>query len=332
MIKYLNFKKAKRFSLEQVIPALQKAKFFDKAEYLLHCGSISKFAMCLDCNTAHYAGSISCCRDKFCPVCQKKRSLLWLSKLIPICNNLLERGYHLNMLTYTIRVSNGMSLKDCITILQNSFRYMTNGWKQSAEKYNELILGGVRSLEIKIGEDRETKELTGRWHPHFHILVCTHGNIKYKDLHKILFELWNKSIQKVTSSKEEFCGSVNIRSIKPQDNQSLCDALSEVVKYMTKFDWQSDRVYELVTTLHKVRMQNTFGNFKYLISDAQIEKDMNKSYTEVAETFCSVCGGNNFVEGEIFGYSNLQLYDLQHKQSDYLNLKEDDLILGEIEE
>ena len=329
MIKYLNFKKAKRFSLEQVVPALQKSKFFDKAERLLHCGSVSKFAMCVNCNTAHYAGSVSSCRDKFCPVCQKKRSLLWLSKLIPVCNTLLDHNCHLNMITYTIRVSDGMSLKECLTILQNGFRYMSHDWKQSAQIYNNLILGGVRSLEVKVGEDRISHKLTGKWHPHFHILVCTHGNVKYKELHKILFELWNKSLQTVTGSSEEFCGSVNIRSIKPKDNQSLCDALSEVVKYMTKFDWQSDKVSELVTTLHKVRMQNTFGNFKYLISDLEIERDMNKSYTEVAETFCAVCGSNEFVEGELFGYSNLQLFDLQHKQSDYLNLKDDDIVMGE---
>lgn len=331
MIKYQDFKKKRRFAYEQVVPALKRVGLHDKAKKILLCSDFYRVAVCTECKTAHFAGSISC-KDKFCPVCQKKRSLLWLTKLLPICNTLLSHGSHLNMLTYTIRVTDGMSLKTALNILLDSFRYMTNGHKQSAKIYNELILGGVRSLEVKIGEDKETGQLSGLWHPHFHILVCTHGKMGYKQMQKILYDLWNNALRTVTHSNEVHCGSVRISSIKAKNDQELLNSILEVVKYMTKFDWQGENVYELVTTLHKQRMQNTFGNFKYLLSDAQIEHEMNKSYTEVVDTFCDVCGNHEFAEVDMFNTGNLQLFDLRHKHSDYLDIKDDDLVMYEDED
>lgn len=331
MIKYQDFKKKRRFALEQVVPALQNVGLHDKAKKILLCSNFYKVAICRDCGSAHYNGSYSC-KDKFCPVCQKKRSLLWLTKLIPICRDLLDRGYHLNMLTYTIRVTDNMSLKQSLDILQSSFRYMTHDYKQSAKIYNELILGGVRSLEVKIGEDKDTKELTGLWHPHYHILVCTHGKVKYKELHKILYDMWNHSIKIVAHSKDTFCGSVNISSIKARDEQQLLEGLLEIVKYMTKFDWQGANVHELVTTMHKQKLQNSFGNFKYLISDKDVELALNKSMTELQESFCTVCGSSEFVELDMYNTGRLYLYDLNHKHRKYLDIQDDDLILCDEED
>ena len=233
------------------------------------------------------------------------------------------------MLTYTIRVTDGMSLKKSLSILRDGFRYMTNGQKVFAKEYNELILGGVRSLEVKIGSDKLSGELSGKWHPHFHILVCTRGKVSYKELHSKLLNMWNRSIKVISQSKEDYCGSVHISSIKAKNNEQLVKALLEVVKYMTKFDWQGENVYELVTTLHKIRMQNTFGNFKYLLSDKQIEYEMEKSITEVEKAFCSVCGSSDFVELDYYGSDRLILYDLEHKHSSYLYVDEENEMLEE---
>lgn len=325
MIKYLDFKSKKEFSNTQIIPALLKVGLYSKARKLKTCGNYSEVAVCTDCHSAHFAGATSC-KDKFCPICQKKRSLLWLTKMIPICNDLLDKGYHLNMLTYTIRTTEDMSLKQCLDFLYNGFRYMTHDDKVSSKQYYDLIIGGVRSLEVKMGEDKVTKQSTNKWHPHFHILVCTRNEKRYEDLHKLLYDMWNKSLNVVNHTQGLDLGGIDIKSIKAKNNQTMLDALCEVFKYMTKFDWQGDKVYELVTTMHKVKMQNSFGNFRNLIKDQEIEVEMNKTYTEIEKNFCSVCGNDEFAIATVMYNKNLQLYDLSNK---YSSLKTTDLILHE---
>ena len=328
MIKYLDFKSKRKYFQTQVYPALLNAGLYDKAKKIALCGDSIRVLECTDCYTPHFDGAY-CCKDKFCPVCQKKRSLLWLTKMIPICDDLLSRGYRMYMLTYTVRTNKNQSLKECLEFLNKGYRYMTGEKKSSRKLFSDLILGGVRSLEVKIGENHETKELTGIWHPHLHMIVCVKTDMRFRELHKLLSDMWNDCLNTINKSENLFLGTCNITSIKAgTDRQALLDQLCEVFKYMTKFDWQNtDKVYEMVTTLHKVKMQISFGNFKYLLSEKQIEFEMNKSISEVEKDLhCALCGGSNFAETVLPYSSNLQLYDLDTK---YSNLNTDDLILKE---
>lgn len=328
MIKYLDFKSKKQFFRSEIYPALFKAGLIKKAKKIAECGSFIDMAVCTDCYSPHFNGAFSC-KDKFCPICQKKRSLLWLTKVIPICDGLLTRGYKLYMLTYTVRYNKNQSLKECLDILNCAFRYMLHDDKTSRQTFNSLILGGVRSLEVKIGEDKETKQLTDIWHPHLHILVCVSTNMRFKELHKILYDMWNKCLNVVCKSKNLKLGTCNIKSIKAgKSKQYLLDQLCEVFKYMTKFDWQnSDKVYELITTMDRVKMQIAFGNFKSLLNEQQIDFEMSKSVTDIVNDFeCAVCGSKNFAFTSIPYSNNIDLYDLKTKYSD---LKTDDLILKE---
>ena len=328
MIKYLDFKSKRKYFQTQVYPALLNAGLYDKAKKIALCGDSIRVLECTDCYTPHFDGAY-CCKDKFCPVCQKKRSLLWLTKMIPICDDLLSRGYRMYMLTYTVRTNKNQSLKECLEFLNKGYRYMTGEKKSSRKLFSDLILGGVRSLEVKIGENHETKELTGIWHPHLHMIVCVKTDMRFRELHKLLSDMWNDCLNTINKSENLFLGTCNITSIKAgTDRQALLDQLCEVFKYMTKFDWQNtDKVYEMVTTLHKVKMQISFGNFKYLLSEKQIEFEMNKSISEVEKDLhCALCGGSNFAETVLPYSSNLQLYDLDTR---YSNLNTDDLILKE---
>lgn len=328
MIKYLDFKSKRKYFQTQVYPALLNAGLYDKAKKIALCGDSIRVLECTDCYTPHFDGAY-CCKDKFCPVCQKKRSLLWLTKMIPICDDLLSRGYRMYMLTYTVRTNKNQSLKECLEFLNKGYRYMTGEKKSSRKLFSDLILGGVRSLEVKIGENHETKELTGIWHPHLHMIVCVKTDMRFRELHKLLSNMWNDCLNTINKSENLFLGTCNITSIKAgTDRQALLDQLCEVFKYMTKFDWQNtDKVYEMVTTLHKVKMQISFGNFKYLLSEKQIEFEMNKSISEVEKDLhCALCGGSNFAETVLPYSSNLQLYDLDTR---YSNLNTDDLILKE---
>ena len=328
MLKHLDFKSKRYFSKTQVIPALQDAGLFNKARKLTNCGDFIYLAVCQDCYTPHFNGSNSC-KDKFCPVCTKKRSLLWLSKMIPICQDLLARGYHLNLLTYTVRLNKEHTLKQGLDLLYNGFRYMTAKNKQSSKLFSKYILGGVRSLEVKIGEDPKTKKSTGIWHPHFHMVVCTRNELPYTQLHKILYDTWNASLNTVNHTKELALGTVNLRSFKGKNMKELIKSLCEVFKYMTKFDWQGDKVYELVTTLDGMRMQSTFGNFRRLLHEQQIERDMDKTITEIEHSFCAVCGGDKFADVLMPEHNHLQIYDLKHKYSD---IDDTDEILNEYKE
>lgn len=327
MIKFLDFKSKRKFALTQIIPALLKNDLKDKALKIFKCGEMLNVKLCTNCSTAHFGGSNSC-KDKFCPVCQKKRSLLWLMKVIPLCEDLLSRGYYLNMLTFTIRTTKSMSLNSCLDLLYKSYRYMSAGDKTFRQIYNDLILGGVRSLEVKVGEDKNTNKSTEYWHPHFHVLVCTRNKKSYKELHSLFYSMWNKSLNITNGTKDLILGTVNIRSITCGDSQTMVDSLCEIFKYITKFDWQGDRVRELILTMHKKKMLNCFGNFKYLIKEKDIEREMEKTTDEVVKCFCAVCGSSNFVDVSMFNDSNLQLFDLEHKNR-YVDVSDNDLILRE---
>lgn len=321
-MKYRDLESKKRYSKQYVIPSLEKNGFLDRAEKINACAQFIKTATCDSCYTTHFDGTYSC-HDRLCPVCAKKRTLAWSIKLVPMLIELLKRGYHLNMLTFTLRVTKTDTLEYCLNCLYDAWRYMTHDNKQFRKEFNSLILGGVRSLEVKIGERKledGTFESTDCWHAHFHVLVCTHGTVPYPYLQSRINHMWNKSLNNLSHLVDvNSFGGVRVDSIKCSNETSLLKSILEVFKYITKFDWSCERVKELVEGLDGVRGLNAFGNFRYFLHEAEIAKLMDKSLTELEDRICVVCGNNSFVFADMYDTGNLLVQDFETTKFEFLS-------------
>ena len=149
-MEFREFKERKSFSLKKVIPLLREVGLTERADRISACGDFKDVAECQDCGTWHLYG-LSSCKDRLCPICQKKRALLWFTKVTPLMREYLDKAYYVNFITFTIKDMS--DLKQAIDIINKAFRYMTNGHKQLAREFKKRFIGGVQSLEVKRGKN-----------------------------------------------------------------------------------------------------------------------------------------------------------------------------------
>lgn len=280
MIKYNQLKSLKNYSLTKVVPALEKAGFNKKATALYYCGTQKHLAMCSGCKTIYFNG-FNTCKDRFCPICNKKRTLLYLAKIYPVLCDLLDNGYYINIINYTIKdVDN---LKSGIKLLNDSFRMLTHENKLYRELYKNKFCGGIKSLEVKVGAN------SNLWHPHFHSIVVK--KTKSSD-YEWLKSAWEDCTSKCAGTTEKV-GSVWLKGFSSKNKNQLLKSVLETLKYITKFDWNVDeRVQELVNSLSGVRTINTYGCLRGI--SAKVEDDLKKPYTDIINEVCKYCGSTSF--------------------------------------
>jgi hypothetical protein len=293
-MKYKEFLSKLATSQLVVIPALERAGFTKKAKALSYCGFIKHYSICQYDYTAHFNGNSSC-RDRFCPICQKKRSMLYFARFALVIRDLLSKGYYVNMLNFT--VTDCDNLQENLDILTKAFRYIQHDNKAYREQFKKSFVGGLICKEIKQGEN------SNKWHSHFHALVIKDHFSKDFDWLKTA---WNNAVKicggQASATDPNKYGSVFICSVQDKHNLNTDYAKSveigclETLKYITKFDWQSEpaKIKELIDTLSGVRSINTWGILRNISTN--VEADMNKPFNEIYQNVCSMCGGTNFFE------------------------------------
>ena len=296
-----------KYSFNKVVPALYQAGFESKAKKISECGHFKELAICNNCGET-YLNGFNTCKDRFCPVCEKKRSYLWLAKLAPIVKEYLSDKKIINMLTLTI--VDELNLKDALSILSKTWRVMVHDDKSLAKNFKTRFIGGFRALEVKRGK------YCGLWHAHYHCLVI-------KDIYSKDFEFiktsWQKAYRIVTGKNVSL--EVRIDDIRKNYKQDI-GIILEVAKYVTKFDWSfNDDVKELVESLIGVRTTSTWGCLRKKLTEQNIENDMDKTLNQVVDLVCKSCGNDTFdiLEG---------LTGNNYMVSDYM---ENELSKGDIE-
>ena len=294
LMKYHDFLEKQFFARNIVAPAFESAGFHKIATDIMDCGLFKNYSLCLGCNILYFNGASSC-KQRFCPVCNHKRSMLYFNRFVPIFKNLLAQGYYINMLNFTI--VDDSSLSHSLEVLTKAFRYICHESKEYSSVFKSMFVGGISSKEIKLGENSKL------WHPHIHCLVVKD---RYSQDFEYLKYIWNNAVRicggypSATNSGKY--GSVFISSVVDKtigDTQyvkSVESGVLETMKYITKFDYQLDNEYlpELVKTLKGVRSVNTWGCLRNIKSD--VEDDMLKPYSEIYKCACTVCGGTDFFE------------------------------------
>ena len=306
---YKEFKERKNFAKNQVVPLLEKVGLHEKAEKILTCGHFKKVAICEECNTWHFNGAESC-KDRLCPVCQKKRALLWFAKITPLLHEYLEREYFVNVLNFTIKDTD--NLEEGINLLNNAFRYLTHENKTTAREFERRFIGGVKSLEVITGKN------SGKWHPHFHCLVVKYI---YSEDFEWLKREWENALCVVSGLYGQKLGSVYLKGFTKTSRKGLETAICECFKYMTKFNWKTNNVLELVETMQNRKTLTTWGCVRIKLNNYEADKEMNLSLTEIKTRICSTCGSDSFKLIDTIGTEFMKLADFYEPETEYEKMR-----------
>ena len=255
---------------------------YDKyAERVETCSKLLEFAFC---DGEHGESTLklfsaSFCRVRFCPVCQWRRSLMWVAKFCQALPPFLEDFPKARFLFLTLTV------KNCtIGELRSTVAHMNKSWERLSKRKEFPAFASVRSLEV-------TRSEIGEAHPHFHCILAvppsyfSTGYIK----HDRWVELWQKSL------RVEYSPVVSIEAIKIDKNkgiEGIIKPFREVLKYSVKpsdLTVDADWLKEITKQLHKTRSISIAGEFKKYLSEEEPEdlikgEDSEINLDEVKDT------------------------------------------------
>lgn len=165
------------------------------------------------------------CKDRMCPMCQKRRSLVVFHQVKNVCSEIIKDNPTYKFLLLTLTVPN-VTIEDLPTKISE----MSKAWKKMTlrKEFKKGVKGWFRTLEVTTNHER------GDYHPHYHVLLCVQSNYFSKNYinQERWLELWQESMKDFSITQ------VDVRRIKPNPKKKGSDAISsgaaEVGKYATK--------------------------------------------------------------------------------------------------
>ena len=254
--------------------------------------------------------------------------------MLPLLQRWCADGNYLSLVNFTVR--DAMPLKDPLGKLEGAYRVVYNGnLNGNRVKWKERFPGGIRSLEVKIGEG------SGKWHPHYHALVMQEGGTYEKD-YDWLSEAWHDAVgyrvkengdpvvvvREDGTEDKDWNGNVWIKKVSAKKRSGIIEAVCETLKYILKPDKSVfgkksrgmaniELFGEAYWTLKGKRQTSTWG-LLYNIQE-EVEEDFeNEEEGALVEFICQRCG---CTEAELFGilYSSITewtvLLDMKKKRT-----------------
>jgi plasmid rolling circle replication initiator protein Rep len=223
------------------------------SERVLDCSKWLEFALVAsdqgEINLKLFASRF--CRFRHCPICQWRRSLMWVARLAQVLPKLLQDypSVHFVFLTLTVR--------NCeVDHLRETIAKMNKAWNKFVQRKAFPALGFLKSVEVTRGQD-------GSAHPHFTGRLYL-SQAKWS-------ELWAKSL------RVDYNPVVNVKKIKVNSDNlltGLIDAVRETCKYSVKpADLVKDVEWlgKLTTELHKTRAVSVGGILRNYLSEYEPE-------------------------------------------------------------
>jgi plasmid rolling circle replication initiator protein Rep len=220
------------------------------------------------------------CRVRHCPVCQWRRTLMWVARALQGMPHITQDYPKARWLFLTLTVRN------CeLSELRQTVINMNAAFKKLAKRKQWPALGWAKSLEVT----RNQKD--GTAHPHFHILMLVPTT--YFGNGYLSQEKWRKLWESCLGS--DYLPVVNIKTVKPKSeivnkDAAISAAIRETFKYAVKPDdliADEQWLHGLTDQLHKMRSIAIGGVLKnYWKADEPedlIESEDDKP-GEVAET------------------------------------------------
>lgn len=254
--------KLKSTAVSKAFPINDKY-WLKRSEIMLGCGSTLQFAVSKSGEKRLVSAMF--CRDRMCPACQKRRSLVVFHQVRDVCRSLQEKYSSTRYLLLTLTVPN-VKYED----LSDEIKRINKAWTRMTQRvqFKRAIWGWFKAIEVTYNGDNDT------YHPHAHILLAV-PNSYFKGVHYINRDRWLVLWQECM--KNPLITQVDVRAIKPnrrQGGDDLSAAAAEVGKYATKpknylcrlptGDYYADRkiVTELATVLKGVRLTAFGGRMK----------------------------------------------------------------------
>jgi plasmid rolling circle replication initiator protein Rep len=244
---------------DQVRDLYLDAGFEKYSERIDSCSKRLEFALCDgdDGDKLLKLFSARFCRVRLCPVCQWRRSLMWIAKFCHALPSFLEDCPKSRFLFLTLTVRN------CpIGELRSTAAHLNKSWERLSKRKIFPAFASVRSLEVTRGHD-------GSAHPHLHCILAVKpsyfstGYISQKKWG----ELWQKSL------RVEYSPVVHIAALKIDKDkgiEGIIKPFREVLKYSVKpsdLVYDADWLKELTNQLHKTRAISIAGKFKEYLSE-----------------------------------------------------------------
>lgn len=281
---FLQFERHKQrlsFTRKNIIPKIRGCDP-KKAEIMETCSQFIYACDCTTCKARHFAGSHKC-RSRFCLECAHHRSMAYVARMMQRIVPLVDEGYMLHMLTFTIRDQD--DLADQVEKLKRAWRVISHG-RGTREKFKQRLVGGFRTFELKIGEG------SGKWHAHMHALFLTPPG-KFEKDYDWLQPAW----------KNATCGdgSIEIHRVRQRKGQAagIIKAVIECAKYVTSPDkvtinLDEERFREMYIFMKGFRAVNSWGKLRGLVKECEDEADKNMTWDEkkLADFVCRLCGSD----------------------------------------
>ena len=201
------------------------------------------------------------CRDRLCPMCQWRKSLVMFTQLSRTMNYIEahpEKYGEVRCLFLTLTVKNCKADE-----LTETLSDMFSAWQRLNRMLKKKLSykGSYRALEVTINEE------TGEYHPHFHVLLLVSPEYFKSDYMKQTdyIALWRKALQ------VDYDPGAHINRMK----NSKPKAIAEVAKYTVKpGDWLS---FDTVKTDAHIATLREALHGRRLVSFTGILKEARKA-------------------------------------------------------
>ena len=198
-------------------------EFENRHTRMMDCGAILKYAVSAERERRLIYARF--CRDRMCPSCQKRKSLVIYHQVREVCIEIKKENPTFKYLLLTLTVPNVKADR-----LKDEIKHINSSWKKLSQRvqFKKSIRGSFRSLEVTYNGERDD------YHPHLHILLCVPSGYFKKNY--ISRDRWLEMWQE--STKYPNITQVDVRAIKPNPNRpestAIESSVAEVAKYATK--------------------------------------------------------------------------------------------------
>lgn len=210
------------------------------------------------------------CRVRHCPVCQWRRSRMWIARFLQAVPEVLLKYPKARLVFLTVTRKNVS-----VDQLRPTLRDMSKAWdRMRKRKEFGVVLGWIRTVEVTRGED-------GSAHPHYHALLMVPGDYFRRASGKYInrgewMKAWRDAL------RVDYDPIVHVVAVKPKravlrvagetlpTGAGWIEAARETLKYAVKpSDMTTDPKWflEITRQLHKLRFIASGGALKDMLQE-----------------------------------------------------------------
>lgn len=216
------------------------------------------------------------CHNRFCPICAKMKSTKDTVAINTMTNYLKkEKDRAFVFTTLTIPNVEGEILSETILKMNNALHRFLD-----YKKIKKVYKGVIKKLEVTYNKDKNN------FHPHFHLLASVKKSyFKGENYikHGELLNLWRRAMGDDTITQ------VNTKRLKGNNDEELFSSISEITKYMSKFEPELyqlenfEQFFYFVRGLRRKKIISYSGEFKETVKkfkNGEIDQHIDRESIE----------------------------------------------------